>query len=128
VDYSFEAIPAAMSFIKSGQLKTFGVSTATRLSMLPDMPTIAEESSGAALKFEMIAWLGYMAPAGLSPEIANRLSAEIAKVLNAPEVAERFRSLGMETLWSTPGEMASVIRRDTERYGAIAKKANIKLD
>ena len=128
VDFTFESVPAVISFINSARLKTFGVSTTRRLSALPEVPTIAESGGGDVTNFDMIAWLGYMAPAGLPAEIANRLAAEIAKILRSPDVAERFRALGMEALWSTPAEMAATIRSDTERYGAIAKKANIKIN
>jgi len=128
VDFTFESVPAVISFVNSARLKTYGVSTTKRLSALPNVPTIAESGGGDVSSYEMIAWLGYMAPPGLPADIANRLSAEITKILKSPDVAEKFRTLGMETLWSTPAEMAATIRRDIERYGAIAKRANIKIN
>lgn len=128
VDFTFEGIPAVINFTKSARLKTFGVSSGSRLSVMPDVPTIAESGGASVAGFEMIAWLGYLGPVGLPPAIAEQLSAEITKALKTPEMAERFRNLGMEPLWSTPAEMMATMQRDRERYRAIAKRANIKLD
>jgi tripartite-type tricarboxylate transporter receptor subunit TctC len=128
IDYTFEGIPAVINFTKSARLKTFGVSSLSRLTAMPDVQTISESGDPSVTSFEMIAWLGYLGPAGLPPAIAEQLSAEITKALKSPEVAERYKGLGMETLWSTPAEMLATMQRDKERYGAIAKRANIKLD
>ncbi len=98
VDYTFETVASVLPHVKSGRLKTFGVSSATRTTAMPDVPTIAES---AGLKgFAIGAWIGYMAPGGLPKDIADRLAAEIRKAVYSSDVKDHFTPLGMDR-WPT---------------------------
>jgi tripartite-type tricarboxylate transporter receptor subunit TctC len=124
VAYTLETVPGVISFVKSGRLRALAVSTAKRSTAMPGLPTIADDLPG----YEMSGWIGFMAPAGLPREISARLSSEIRKILETPEIRERFLALGLEPAGNTPEEFAEFLRKQHARYGAIVKQANVKLD
>jgi tripartite-type tricarboxylate transporter receptor subunit TctC len=93
------------------------------------MPEVAPLAETADLPgYDVAAWIGYAAPAGTPREITTRLSAEIQKALQSPEMKERMANIGLDAVWSTPQEMASFMQREQERYGTIIKNANIKIE
>ena len=126
VDYAFETLPAAVGHIKAGRLKTYGLSVTRRNSALPDAEPIAETADLPG--FDIGAWIGYLAPAGTPRDMVVRLSTEIQNALQAPDVRERFASLGLDPAPGTPEEMAAFLKQEHARYGSIVKRANIRLD
>ena len=125
VAYTFETVASVIGHVKSGRLRAYGVSFAKRSSAMPDIPTIAE----AALPgYDIGAWIGYAAPAGTPKEITQRLAAEIRKAMASPDLKEKYISLGMDPESNTPDEMGAMLKKEQERYGAIVKKANVKVD
>ena len=126
VAYAIETVAATGSHIKSGKLKTFGVTSARRNAALPDVPTLAEAADLPG--YDCSAWIGYAAPAGTPKEILARLAAEIQKAVQSPDLRERFVPLGMDAAANTPEEMLAYMRREQERYGQIVKTANIKIE
>jgi tripartite-type tricarboxylate transporter receptor subunit TctC len=126
VTYTIETVAATGAHIKSGRLKTFGVSTAKRTAALPDVPPLAE--SAGLPQYDAAAWIGYAAPAGTPRDIVLRLSAEIAKALQSEELKERMVNIGLDPVSTTPDEMAAFMRREQERYGEIIRKANIHIE
>jgi tripartite-type tricarboxylate transporter receptor subunit TctC len=126
IDYTLETVASLAGHIKAGRLKVLGVTSGKRTAALPDVPTLAEAANIPG--YDIGAWIGYAAPAGTPKEVTAKLSAEIAKVMQAPDLKERYLSLGMDTAFSTPDEMASFLRNEQARYGAIIKNANIKLE
>ena len=126
VAYAIETVAATGSHVKSGKLRTFGVTTAQRSAALPDAPTLAEAAGIPG--YDCAAWVGYVAPAGTPKEILARLSTEIRRAVQAPDLKERYVVLGMDVASNTPDEMAAYMRREQERYGQIVKTANIKIE
>ena len=124
VAYTMETVPGVISFVKSGRLRALGVSSAKRSAAMPELPTIADDLPG----YEMSGWIGLMAPAGILREISGRLSREVRKILEIPEIRERFLALGQEPSGNTPEEYAEFLRRQNDRYASIVKQANLKLD
>jgi tripartite-type tricarboxylate transporter receptor subunit TctC len=125
VSYAVETVAATAGHVKSGRLKTYGVTTLRRSGALPEAPPLAEATG---LSYEAAAWVGYAAPPGTPREVVLRLSSEIRKIMNSDEMKERFVALGMDTASSTPDEMAAFMRREQERYGSIIRNANIKAE
>jgi tripartite-type tricarboxylate transporter receptor subunit TctC len=125
ITYTIETVAATVGHVKSGRLKTYGVSTPQRASAMPEAPPLRE---AAELPYEAAAWIGYAAPAGTPREITLRLSSEIQKALQSDDMKERFAALGMDPQASTPDEMASFLRREQERYATIIRNANIKVE
>jgi tripartite-type tricarboxylate transporter receptor subunit TctC len=126
ISYTIETVAATAPHIKAGRLKTFGVSTAKRTAAMPEVPPLAETADLPG--YDVAAWIGYAAPTGTPREITARLSSEIQKALQTPEMKERMANIGLDAVWSTPQEMASFMRREEERYGKIIKDANIKIE
>ena len=126
ITYTIETVTATIGHIKAGRLKTFGVSTARRTAAMPDVPPLAETAGLPG--YDAAAWIGYAAPGGTPREIVARLSSEIQKALQSEELKERMANVGLDAVSSTPDEMAAFMRREQERYGAIIKSANIKLE
>jgi tripartite-type tricarboxylate transporter receptor subunit TctC len=126
ISYTIETVAATVGHIKSGRLKTFGVTTAKRTAALPDVPPLAE--AGDLPGYDTAAWIGYEAPAGTPREILMRLAAEIQKALQAPDLRERYVALGLDPVWSTPDEMVAYKKREADRYGQIIRNANIKIE
>jgi tripartite-type tricarboxylate transporter receptor subunit TctC len=110
---------------KGSAQATYGVSTARRASAMPEAPPLGEV---AELPYEAAAWIGYAAPAGTPREALLHLSSEIQKALQSDDMKERFASLGLDPVASTPDEMASFMRREQERYATIIRNANIKVE
>jgi tripartite-type tricarboxylate transporter receptor subunit TctC len=126
VDYTIETVASVVSHVKSGRLKAYGVSFARPATGMPDVPTLAEAANLPG--YDIGAWIGYSAPAGTPREVLAKLSAEIQKAMQAPELKERYLALGLETASMAPDEMAAFLRREQERYGSIIKGAHIKLE
>jgi tripartite-type tricarboxylate transporter receptor subunit TctC len=126
VAYAIETVAATSSFIKSGKLKTFGVTTARHSAALPDAPALAEAADIPG--YDCAAWVGYAAPAGTPKDILVKLAAEIQKAVQAADLKERYVTLGMDTASNTPDEMMAYMRREQDRYAQIIKNANIKIE
>lgn len=126
VSYMIETTAAVMGHVKAGRLKALAVSGATRAIALPDLPTIAEAAN--LPDFDMRGWIGLMAPAGMPRDTRMRLAVEAQKVLEKPEVKERFLALGVEPSPLMLDEFSEYLKKQSDRYAAIAKQANIRLD
>ena len=119
------AVAGAQQFMKTGRLKGLGLSSATRAAGAPDVPTFIE--SGLA-GFVVDSWVGILAPANTPRPIIDRLQAEIAAVLQMPEVKERYSVLGIDPVGNKPDEYAAQIRADLARWGPVVKQANIRIE
>ena len=126
IDYTIETVASLAGHIKNGKLKVLGVTSGKRTSALPDVPTLAEAASIPG--YDIGAWIGYAAPPGTPKEVAAKLSSEIAKAMQAPDLKERYLALGMEPASNTPDEMAAFLSKEQARYGSIIKNANIKVE
>jgi tripartite-type tricarboxylate transporter receptor subunit TctC len=126
VDYTIETVASVVNHVKSGRLKTYGVSFARRATGMPDVPPLAEAASLPG--YDIGAWIGYSAPAGTPREVLAKLSGEIRKAMQAADLKERYLALGLEPASMTPDEMTAFLRKEQDRYGSIIKGANIKLE
>jgi len=126
IDYTLETVASLAGHIKAGRLKALGVTSGKRTAALPDVPALAEAANIPG--YDIGAWIGYAAPPGTPKDVATRLAAEIAKAMQAPDLKERYLSLGLDPASNTPDEMASFLRNEQARYGAIIKNANIKVE
>jgi tripartite-type tricarboxylate transporter receptor subunit TctC len=126
VDYTIETVASVVGHIKSGRLKTYGVSFERGASAVPEVPSLAKAAGIPG--FDIGAWIGYSAPAGTPMEIRERLSAEVRKAMSAPDLRERYAALGLEPASMAPAEMDAFLRKEQERYGAIIKARGIKIE
>jgi tripartite-type tricarboxylate transporter receptor subunit TctC len=106
IDATLANVLSAVSHVKAGKLRALGISTAPRSRVLPDLPTIAEQGVPG---YDASTFHGYAAPAGTPAAIVDKLSAEFARVVKSPEVAERLSDDGGEPIGSTPHEFRQFI-------------------
>ena len=113
----------AVPQVKAGRVKALAVTTAQRLPILPDVPTVTE--SGVA-DFVVTTWFGFLAPAGTPKAIVHRLNAEIASILSDPNVRSALDRAGLMPESSTPEEFGRLIRTEKDRWSKIIKLTNAK--
>jgi len=111
--------------VKSGRLRALAVSGATRLSALPDMPTIAEAGVSG---YEALGWFGLMVPAGTPADVIGRLNREINRVLALPEVKERLLELGADPANTTPAQFGEFIRRENAKWAKFIQEQGIVIE
>jgi tripartite-type tricarboxylate transporter receptor subunit TctC len=110
--------------LKSGQVRGLAVTSAKRHPSWPDLPTLIE----AGVDMEVPVWTAFFAPAKTPPAIVARLQKEIARVVQTPEVKERFAAMGLDPVGGSSADLARQVERDIQRWTAVAKAANIKND
>ncbi len=111
--------------LATGRVRVLAVASATRSKLNPDWPTLQQE--GVA-DVNASTWTALLAPKGTPQHIIDKLNAEVMKVLNMPDTKERFATGGVDTIPSSPAELAARITQDAAQFGAIVQKANIKPD
>ena len=121
----FETVPASLPHIKAGKLRPIAVTTAQRVSMLPDVPTMAESGMPG---FEVSSMFGIMAPAGTPKPIINRLNAELGKILQMPDVKEKMLQQGAYATYTTPEQAAQRIRNEIAMWAKVIREGNVKAD
>lgn len=123
VDVMFTGLSSGVPLVRAGRLKGLAVSGEQRSDVAPEIPTVAE----AALKdFSFMTWYGVLAPASTPPDIVDRLSKEIRKAVESPELKEQFVKLGLEGAPSTPAEFGQFLQRESARYQHIIKLTGAK--
>jgi len=125
IPMSFNNIPESIGHVRAGTLRPLGVTTAARSPVLPDVPTIAESGLPG---YDTGVWWGFLAPAGLPPEIKAKLAKDCADAVRVSAVSERLLGLGATPIGSSPQEFENLIRSDDEKWGPVIKAAGIKGD
>ena len=123
---TFPAFPTIQGHIASGKLKVLGVSGDKRVALVPNVPTFTE----AGFKdMDIGAWYGFLAPAGTPREVVARLNATVNTILADRDFVEKnMTSQGMAPMNSSPEQMATLIRSETERMAAIVKRSGAKVE
>jgi tripartite-type tricarboxylate transporter receptor subunit TctC len=122
VDEVVMPVTTAIPQIRAGKVRALAVLTESRVPSLPDVPTGIE----AGVKgFTMPLWYGLFAPAGTSRDIVARLSRETVKALEGADLHEKLTALGVDAWPGTAEQLGKLLREDIDRYGAIAKSANL---
>jgi len=124
VDMVVSSVPATIPHINSGRLRGIAVLAPERVAALPQVPTTAEAGMP---KLVLITWYGMFAPAGVKPEIVERLNAEIATLMHAPEMKSQLAKFGLDAATNTPSEFAKFVRSEMEKWARVIKEANIRV-
>jgi tripartite-type tricarboxylate transporter receptor subunit TctC/cytidylate kinase len=119
VQVMFFAFPACMEYIKVDKLRPLAVTTATRLSALPDVPAVAEFLPG----YEATGWQGICAPRNTPAEIVNKLNKEINAALSDFGIRAQLANLYGAPLVGSPGDFGKLIERETEKWGKLVRTA-----
>jgi tripartite-type tricarboxylate transporter receptor subunit TctC len=116
-------IAAATNFVKSGRLRALAVTGRQRSSMMPDVPT-ADESGLPG--FESVGWFGLMAPAGTPQAIIDKIQADVAKVLQNPEVKKALADQGMVPVGNKPAEMKQAIAEESKKWARVVANRHLQ--
>jgi tripartite-type tricarboxylate transporter receptor subunit TctC len=116
---------AVLPHLKSGRLKALAVTTATRSSMLPDVPTFAEVGFPSV---NITSWYGVAGPANLPADITEKISRTIAQATKSGPLRDKLVNGGFDPILSTPAEMARTLRTEREQLQAIVKSIGFKKD
>ncbi|MEY4295478.1 MAG: hypothetical protein RLY82_1166 [Pseudomonadota bacterium] len=120
----FDPLPAIRAHVKSGALRGLAVTTLTRSTAMPELPTVAESNGFAG--YDASTWGGILAPAGTPKEIVTKLNVAINDALKLPDVRARLSGAGIEIQSGTPEQFASVIKNEVDKWGRIVKEAGIQ--
>ena len=116
---------ATLPFVQSGKLKVLGVSKATRVPLLAQVPTLAEQGVKG---FESGTWQGVLMPASTPPAVVARLGAELTRVIRMPEVRERLVSQGAEVYTMTPTEFSTFFERERRNWAKVVTDGGVKIE
>lgn len=125
VTFTFGNFSLGMPLVKGGKMRALALSGAVRDPHFPDIPTVAETVKG----FEFQDWTGVLVPKGTPPEVTTKLQTEIAKVLAKPQVIEQLQAQGLNPVKNgTSAQFAKFIQSEQQKWGAVAKSINLKID
>ena len=125
VDILFASVLESVGHVKSGKLKALAVTTTTRSSTMPEVPTVAESGLPG---FDSGSWLALLAPAGTPPDLVNKMAADVKAVLADESTKLALVQQGAVPRSSTPAELAALIDTDRKRYTKIIRDKSISID
>ncbi len=115
---------SSLPLAKAGKIKALAITSTKRVSIAPEIPTVAESGMTG---FDFASWYGLWGPKDLPADVTAKLQSQIAKIVADPDVKERFAKLGFESIGSTPDYFASYIKSEMAKYQQIITDANIKM-
>ncbi len=113
---------AILPLIRDGRLRAIAVTSLSRSSILPEVPTVAESGFPG---FEAISWFALLVPKGTSPSIVKKLHQDSLKILATNDVKTKFHQLGVDLAGSSPEELATTIKNDIDKWSKVIKDAGI---
>jgi tripartite-type tricarboxylate transporter receptor subunit TctC len=124
VDVMFDNLPNVIQHVKGGRMKALAVSGPKRSPLAPEVPTVGETVPG----FDVTVWFGLLAPAGVPRDIIQRLNAESIRIINSPDVSDKFVKQGVEPRTGTPEQFGDLVKSEVVRWAKVIKDAGIRAD
>ena len=125
LDLAVVDVASAISQVKAGRLKAIAVTSAKRVSVAPDVPTLAEAGLAG---YEATGWFGVVMPAATPAEIIGRMNSELVTALKRQDIRERVIAAGAEPSPSTPAEFGALIRDEIAKWAEVVKISGAKPD
>jgi tripartite-type tricarboxylate transporter receptor subunit TctC len=125
VHMGFSDMTISAPHLKSGRLRALAISSSTRSPLAPDLPTVAESGLPG---FEALVWYGLLGPTGTPASVVRQVNAEVVRVLKVPETQQRFAALGATASPGSADDFAAQIKRDYDKWAAVIKSADIKME
>ena len=120
MDSQIQALP----YIRDGRLRALGVLGKSRSAQLPDVPSISEVLPG----YDLTNWFGLVAPAATPKDILSKISTDVAKALENPELREKITALSATVVGDTPEQFGATIRAESEKWARVIREAGIKAE
>jgi tripartite-type tricarboxylate transporter receptor subunit TctC len=124
VQVIFDSLASSIAYINTGKLRPLAITSASRMALLPDIPTVAEFVPG----YEATDWLGIGAPRNTPPEIVDKLNKQINAGLADPTIKARIADLGYTPFASSSADFGKLVADDAEKWGSVIRAANIKVE
>ena len=121
----FNQVQTVMGQWKAGKVRLLGVSTRSRISAVPEVPTISE---GGLTGFDSYTWFGLFGPKGLDAQIVNRINAAVKAAVETASVRERLVQLGNTPRWESPEQFRATVKSDRAKWAAIVKEIGATID
>ncbi|MSP97035.1 MAG: tripartite tricarboxylate transporter substrate binding protein [Betaproteobacteria bacterium] len=125
ISIMFPGAPIALPQVKAGKLRALGTTGAGRTAAAPELPPIGEAGLPG---YEVSVWYGILAPAGTPTPVINRLHSELSKIVQLPEIKERWAVLGAEPLHNTPEQFAAFLKADLGKWAKVVRDSGAKID
>jgi tripartite-type tricarboxylate transporter receptor subunit TctC len=125
VSIVFTGVPPVVPLVKAGRVRLLAITGRQRTAQLPDVPTIAEAGLPGA---QVLIWYGVVAPVATPKEVVARLNREIVRIMQAPDLREKFSQQGIDPETSTPEQFAQLIREEYARWTKVIRTTGIKLE
>jgi tripartite-type tricarboxylate transporter receptor subunit TctC len=126
ITMTFVSIAAALPFIDSGKVRPIGVTSLTRVSMMPDVPALAEYAPLAG--FDIVNFFGFYAPANTPDAIVRKLNAAAVQAFKLPDQIAKLREMGFEPATDTPEQFREFVKAKSKQFAKIIVDANVKLE
>jgi tripartite-type tricarboxylate transporter receptor subunit TctC len=124
VQVYFDGTATAVENARAGKVKLLGPATDRRLSVLPDLPTLKEQGIAG---LDIVGWQGIFGPGDMPPALAERVAQVFREALDTPEVTQSIVSQGNEVSGAGPKEFSQIVRKDSDRWGAVIRRIGLVL-
>ena len=121
----FNQVQSVLGQWKAGKVRLLGVTTKTRVSAVPDVPTVAEAGVPG---YESYIWFGLHGPKGMDPQVVNALNAAVKKAVETPAVRQRLLELGNSPRYETPEQFRATVKADRAAWAAVVKQSGASVD
>ncbi len=125
IDMTFDSYTVYEEHIKSGKVRVLGVTSKTRMAILPQTPTISE---AGLVGYDVSNWLGLLAPAGTPKDVLSTLHAALGRAMATPALKQQLTALGIEPTFGSPEEFAALIRAELPKWAALVKRSGATAD
>ena len=125
VDAAFSSVPSVLQMVRGGNVRAIAVSSARRIAIAPEIPTMAESGLPG---FDVNPWWGILAPAGTDMAIVRKINSDVASILRTPEMIDFLAAQGAEPLITSPEEFLGILQADVVKWAKVVKDAGVTMN